>query len=257
MRLFATAALLMGLLAAPVSAQSPLLSRTHNTGTAGLRVFNTGVYGNSVGLAAFADTTFLFNGTGSGVLYEGQLLVGIGADSTSAQVSGQPYSDNPNNTSPNSGFDWSFGPRPSAVTPPAPFTQAFTTSYNDQGATNTSPNAISVSQRTLSRTGDDFVVVEVDVSSPLPRQNVYIGMFSDFDVSAAATADRGGFDAATRTVYTFNAGTGGNRNYYGVTLIGREQSGWSVSARTLTDQGLYAGLSQQRRRRGRPTATAG
>ncbi len=234
MRFLATAALTGLLLAGPASAQTT--SRTHSTGVAALRVFNNGYFGANVGLQT--DTTFNIPGGAATTLYEGQLLVGI----NSAQVSGQPYSDNPTGTSPNSGFEWTFGPRPASATAPPPFNQAFTTSYTDAGSANTSPAGISVAQRTLSRTGDDFVVVEVSVSSVVPRTGIYIGMFADYDISAAATADRGNFDAPTRTVYAFNAAAGGNRNYYGVTLLGRTQSGWSVSTAT-TDADLFTSLS--------------
>ena len=157
------------------------------------------------------------------------------------QVSGSPYVTNVNNM-PSNNTEWSFGPRPFEITPPAPFTQAFQTSYNDQGTANTTPAAINVTQRSYSRTGDDFVIVEVDVSSPLPRSGVYIGMFADYDVSATAVTDRANFDTPTRTVYAYNGAAGGNRNYYGVSLIGRQQSGWNGST-TTTDAGLFTALS--------------
>ncbi|HEX8385518.1 MAG TPA: T9SS type A sorting domain-containing protein [Rubricoccaceae bacterium] len=236
MRLFATASLLALVLAAgPASAQQT--SRTHNTGTAALRVFNNGYYGANVGIPAPTDTTFTFGG--GSPLYEGQLLVAV----SPTQISGAPYSDNPDGNSPGSGFNWTFGPRPAVVAAPAPFDRALQTTFTDAGTTNPDPAGITVLQRSYSRTGDDFVVVEVNVSSPVARTGVYIGMFADYDVSASATADRGAFDTATRTVYTFNAAaTGGNRNYYGVSLLGRPQSGWNVT--TLTDPaGLYTALS--------------
>ena len=235
MRFLATAALTGLLLAGSADAQT-ISSRTHNTGTAGLRVFNNGFFGGNVGIPAPPDTTFLFGG--GSPLYEGQLIVGVNA----AQVSGQPYSDNPTGTSPNSGFEWTFGPRPTSAAPPAPFNQAFTTAYTDGGTANTSPAGLSVSQRTLSRTGDDFVIVEISVSSVVPRTGLYVGIFADYDISATAVADRGNFDAPTRTVYSFSAATGGNRNYYGVSLLGRAQSGWSVSSAT-TDADLFTSLS--------------
>ena len=185
----ATLVLLALLLAGPAVAQA---SRNHNTGVAALRVFNNGYYGNNVGLPATADTTFNFGGVAP--LYEGQLLVGISA----TQVSGQPYSDNPTGTSPGSGFEWSIGTGPTVVTPPAPFTRAYETTYTDGGTVNANQAGIRVVQRSYSRTGDPFVVVEVNVSSNTARTGVYIGMFADFDVSPTAVLDFFFFDSSTR-----------------------------------------------------------
>ncbi|HEX8297693.1 MAG TPA: T9SS type A sorting domain-containing protein [Rubricoccaceae bacterium] len=235
----ATLLLLAAFLAGPAVAQT---SRVHNTGTAALRVFNNGYYGADVGVPV--DTTFNFGG--GSPLYEGQLLVGLSA----TQISGDPYSNTiPTDGSPRLGFEWSIGTGPTVITPPAPFTQAFETTYTDGGTANTTPAGLRVVQRSYSRAGDPFVVVEVNVSSTTARTGVFIGMFADFDISATATADRGAFDATTRTVFTNSATTTGNRNYYGVTLLGRTQSGWSVTAindantTTPSDQQLFTALS--------------
>ena len=240
---FATLALAALVLSAPAGAQG-LLDRTHDTGTAALRVFNTGYYGNDVGTAAFADTTFTFGAASP--LYEGQLIVAV----SPTQISGDPYSNSPpTGGGAGAGYEWSLGPRPAAITPPAPFTQAYETTYTDAGTANLTPAGISVLQRSYSRTGDPFVIVEVQVSSATARSGVYIGMFADFDISPTALLDRGDFDAATRTVYANSAATTGNSNYYGVTLIGRPQSGWSASAQldnVTPDESqaeLYAALS--------------
>ena len=236
---FATLFLLALLAAGPASAQ--LSTRTHATGTtigtASLRVFNTGYYGADVGVPT--DTTFNFGG--GSPLYEGQLLVGV----SSANVAGFPYSNTiPTDGTPRRGYEWSFGARPAPITPPAPFTQAFQTTYTDAGQANTTPVGLTVLQRTYSRTGDPFVVVEVNVSSATARTGVYIGMFADYDLTATGTEDRGGFDATTRTAYAFKGTAAGNRNYYGVTLLGAQaQSGWNVSSGTLTDAELFTALT--------------
>ncbi len=213
-----------------------LASRTQSTGTAALRVFNNGYFGADAGVPT--DTTFNFGGFAP--LYESQLLVATSA----ASVIGRPYSNSPQQTSP--GFEWSFGPRPYSVAPPAPFTTALMTSYTDAGAGNNTPAVgLSVSQRTLSRTGDDFVIVEATVTntSATPRPAVHIGLFADFDVSPTAVLDAGDYDAATQTVWTRSLATTGNTNYYGMTLLDRPTAGWSVSAETTTDVGLYTGLT--------------
>ena len=222
MRLFATAVLLAGFFAAPATAQ--VQTRVHNTGAVALRVFNNGYFGADAGIPV--DTTFRV-GTFGATLYEGQLLIAVSPN----QVSGTVYSGS--SQAPTPGFDYTFGPRPAVIAPPAPFTEAFQTTYTDSGTNNTDPAGLTITQRTFARTGDDFVTIEFSVSSIVPRTGVYIGLFGDFDIAANAL-DRGGFDAPTRTAYAFNpAATGGNRNYYGVTLIGRPQSGWSVT--TLND----------------------
>jgi hypothetical protein len=245
MRLFATAALLGLVLASPASAQ--ISSRTHNTGTAALRVFNNGYFGADAGVPV--DTTFNFGG--GSPLYEGQLIVAV----SPTQISGQPYSSSIQGPTPGL-FDWTFGPRPAVVTPPAGFTRALQTSYTDAGGSNADPAGLTVSQRTLSRTNDDFVVVEINLSSATARTGVHIGMFGDYDISPTAVADRGGFDTATRTAYAFNANaTGGNRNYYGVTLLGRAQSGWSTSTDTTTPEGIYRGLTTNGTTTGDPGTT--
>ena len=234
MRLFATAALLAGFIAAPASAQD-LESRVHNTGTVALRVFNNGLFGADAGTPT--DTTFRV-GTFGATLYEGQLVVALSAD----QVSGTPYS----NAAPAlAGFDWTFGPRPAVIAATPPFTEAFETTYTDGGFNNTDPAGLTVTQRSFIRPGDDFGTVEFSVSSIVAQPGMYIGLFGDYDISTAATADRGGFDQATRTVYAFNAspGTAGNRNYYGISVIGQTQSGWSASTVTTSAQDLFQAIS--------------
>lgn len=209
-------------------------SQTHDTGTAALRIFDNGL----VGAATDTPDGTSFSVYGESALYEGQLLVALGA----SQVSGAPYT---------SAFDghrrstaeWSRGTPPAQITPPAPFTTAYETSFTDGGPNNLAPAGLSVVQRSYSRPGDGFVVLEYDVTSATTRSGVYVGMFADYDISDVGATDRGAFDAATRTVYAYNAGAGGNRNYYGVSLLGRPQSGWNVSVSTVSDNGLYTGLT--------------
>ncbi len=253
---FATLALAALVLSAPAGAQG-LLDRTHDTGVAALRVFNTGYYGNDVGDAAFADTTFNFGAAAP--LYEGQLIVAV----SPTQISGEPYSNAPPAPplppGPGAGYEWTLGARPVAITPPAPFTQAYETAYTDAGTNNLNPAGLSVLQRSYSRTGDPFVIVEVQVSSATARSGVYIGMFADFDISPTATADRAAFDQATRTVYANSAATTGNRNYYGVSVIGMQQSGWSSTAQLdgATEEANQAELYKSLSVNGTPATTNG
>ena len=237
MRRFATPLLLAAILTLAPVAHAQLASRVNNTGTAALRSFNNGYFGAIVG--APTDTTFNFGGLSP--LYEGQLVVAV----SPTQISGQPYSSSPQGTTPGQ-YEWTVGTGPAAIAPTAPFTTAFEATYTDAGTANTMPAGISVRQRTMSRMNDDFVVVEVQItnSGTASRSGVYIGMFSDFDISPTALLDVGDFDAMTQSVYTRSTAPTGNTNVYGVTLLGMAASGWNVSAATTTNAGLYAGLTQ-------------
>lgn len=236
MRRFATLLAALLLVVGPDAlAQS---SRVHDTGTAALRVFNNGYFGGIVG--APTDTTFNFGG--GSPLYEGQLLVAV----SPSQVSGQPYSASPQGPTPGQS-EWTVGTGPTPITAPAPFNVAYEATYTDAGTSNTNPANLSVRQRSYSRAGDDFVVVEVQITNTgtAARTGVYIGMFADFDVSATAVADVGGFDPMTQSVYTRNNGTTGNQNVYGVTLLGMAASGWNVSTATQDATGLYQALTER------------
>ena len=214
-----------------------IASSINDTGTAQLRVFNNGYFGADVGVPT--DVTFNFGG--GSPLYEGQLIVALSA----TQISGQPYSSSPQG--PTAGQqDWTPRSGPTAVTATPPFTQAFRVSYTDDGTSNADPAGLTVSQTSSSRTGDDFVVVDLVVTNngTAARSGVYIGMFSDFDISPTAVLDVGAFDAATQTVYTRSIATTGNTNVYGVSLLGMMASGWNVSSATTTPAGIYAGLTQ-------------
>ncbi len=199
-------------------------------------MFNTGYHGALNGLPA--GTSFAFNAQNA--LYEGQLIVGL----SQVQVAGQPYATSAGQS------EWTNGTGPTAITPPAPFNQGFETTFTDGGPGNTNPIGLSVTQRTYSSNtapNNDFVIVRATITNTgsVARNGVHVGIFADWDISAAATADLGAYDATTRTVYNWSGG-GGNPNYYGITAISHPTSGWSVdlgAGFNPTEADVYTGLT--------------
>lgn len=208
----------------------PPTSRVQASGTAALRVFDSGYYGAVRGEPA--DTSFTFDGLSP--LFEGQLIVAA----SPTQVSGAPYSTAPVNGVPGKS-DWSDGTGPNAVQAPAPFTRALESVFTDFGPNNADPLGLTVRQRTLTRPGDAFVIVEMDLTSATARSGVYVGMFADYDVTPTTGVDLGGYDAATRTAYSFSPAGG---SYYGVSVLSPAASGWSISTSTSA-AGLYTALT--------------
>lgn len=199
----------------PVYNDTPvaLNAAVHDTGTTRLRLFNTGLYGGLNG--ASGTDAFAFNGANG--LFGGDLLVGQSA----TQVSGSPYAA-PSNASES---DWALGSGLVAVEPPSGYDQAFRTRFTDEGPGNASPLGLRVTQWSASQHGDAFVALVYDVEATRgPLAGIYIGLFADFDVGSALQ-NRGGYDSATQTVYTYDT-SGTNPNYYGITALAGPVSGW-------------------------------
>src|SRR5687768_15833946 len=180
----------------------------HTTGTVTFRVFANGYFGNALGVPAAG--AFAFNGVNG--LFEGQLMVGIGAN----QVAGQPYAAV-------AAHEWTAAATPTAITPPSPFDQAFQGGpYTDGAPGNPNPIGLSVMQQSFSSSvapNNDFGIVELDITSTLARPAVYVGIFADWDVGPTAVQDLGGYDAGTKLLYVFD-NSAGNPNYYGVAVLG-------------------------------------
>src|SRR6056297_1173326 len=104
-----------------------------------------------------------------------------------------------------------------AITPPDPFDQAFETQYSSAEL------GVQVTQRSYSRSGDAYVIVDLEVenTSGANLDDVYIGLFADWDVvddeDDLSTDDLGGFNADLALPYVTDE-TGAQ--YYGVTAIG-------------------------------------
>jgi hypothetical protein len=198
-------AALVLLVAAPAAIAQ---SVQHTTGTVTFRVFANGYFGNALGVPATG--AFAFNGVNG--LFEGQLVVGVGAN----QVAGQPYAAA-------TAHEWTAAATPTAITPPSPFDQAFQGGpYTDGAPANPNPIGLSVLQRSYSSSlapNNDFGIVELEITSTLAQPAVYVGIFADWDVGPTAILDLAGYDAANKLLYVFD-NSAGNPNYYGVAVLG-------------------------------------
>ncbi len=203
----------------------------HDTGVVTLDLLDDGFIGTDLGVGG----GFTFNGTNA--LFEGQLIVARSA----TQISGSPYSSDPSGAGP----QWSTTSAPSGVPPPVGFNQAFQTDFDD------SPPGggigLAVTQRSLSDAGDPYVIVEYTVHNTTAGtlDPIYVGLFTDWDVSATATADRGGYDATNRLLYAFNNVAGGNTNYYGTVAFASNPasvSGFSLDV-TNADASVFTSLT--------------
>jgi len=228
LRRLAAAAMMV---AAPVAMAQ---SVQHTTGTVTFRVFNNGYYGNALGVPATG--AFVFNGVNG--IFEGQLMVGVSAN----QVAGSPYAAT-------NAHEWTAGANPTAITPPASFDQAYVAGpFTDGAVANPNPIGLSVLQRTYSSSAEpnnDFGIVELEITSALAHAAMYVGMFADWDVGPAATADLGGYDAGSKLLYVWD-NSGGNPNYYGVAVIGHPVSGYTDDAGAggnPTEPQIYLGLT--------------
>ncbi len=131
--------------------------------------------------------------------------------------------------------------------PPAPFDQAFQTSYmsNQLG--------VMVTQRSYSRAGDPFVIVDLEVenTSSSTLEDVYVGIFADWDADEdgdgpdASTDDSAGYNEDLLVPYVFDGD-----QYYGVTAFVDELSGYSTDVSGIdgdfgnaTDEELLSGLT--------------
>lgn len=212
-----------------------LQQATHETATTVFTVFNTGFQGAATGNSGAQAFSFL----GMNGLYEGQLLLGL----SDTQVSGQPYSVQAAMNEPN----WTEGSALASVRDVGDFEQGFRTRYTDGGSGNPNPLGLTVTQWSYAGgAAEGAVVVVFDIANDGPaRDGLYVGLFADFDVFAP-DPNRAGYDAASRTLYTFDP-TGTNPSLYGVAALSDPVSGWTASlggiASNITDAVLYTALT--------------
>ncbi len=223
------------LLVVGVTAAQAQTSQTHDTGTVTLQVFNNGILGSG---ASFAGTGFTYEGENG--LFEGQLLVGLSA----TQVSGQAYATA-------AAHEWA---ALSSVTPfssPFPgYDEAYETTYDDSAAPN--PIGITVRQHSYSSSNasdDDYVLLGFTITntSGQPRNNLYVGLFTDWDVS---TYDQnlGGFDADNNLLYVWDNSLPSS-TYFGLVALAANPanvSGWYHDVgdgANPTEAQLYAALT--------------
>jgi hypothetical protein len=81
------------------------------------------------------------------------------------------------------------------------------------------PYGVQVNQTTYSNTGDDYIFIRYDFTNTTSSaiSNFYVGMFSDWDIGAAAYLNnRAGIDQSRDLVYQWLDGGSPDPNYYGI-----------------------------------------
>ena len=202
---------------------------THNTGELAMSVYDYGFLGANASFAQEGEgaVPFTFNDV-EGALFVSSFLLGQdGVVNTNPYAGGPPEFENINDVQ--------------TITAPAPFDEAFETSYSSEEL------GVTVTQRTYSRSGDAFVVAEFEVenTSGSDINDLYSGIFADWDVVDAddeedtSGNDSGGVNEDLGLVYVFDeTGT----QYYGVTSIS-PLSGYNPTATTADDEQLFASLT--------------
>jgi len=200
---------------------------THNTGVVELDVYDYGFIGADV---SFAGTGFTFNGTNG--LFVSSVLVGVDGN-----VVSNPY---------NGLSEWTVVDEVETIAAPFPapfddFDTGFVTSFENTDA------GLFVTERSYSRDGDAYVVVELEVenTSGSDIDEAYIGLFGDFDVATTSVDDEGGTSAAENLVYVFDPVE--DAPYYGFAALGEgvSFSGYSTTATTADDAQLFDAMTME------------
>ncbi|MEM1042670.1 MAG: PA domain-containing protein [Bacteroidota bacterium] len=213
---------------------------THETGEIVFSVYDYGFLGSNANFAAEGDgEPFAFivqDDTTQGGLFVSSVLVAQGGIvNTNPYTGAAPEFVNVADVAPIGSL-------------PDPFDQGFTTSYDSEEL------GVSVTQRSYSRTGDSFVIVELEVrnTSGSAIDDAYIGIFADWDIvdaddpppgsdPGASQNDSGGYNEDLALPYVFDDTM---TQYYGVTAIGVDGlSGYSTDATTADDDQLFAALT--------------
>ncbi|MEP0545364.1 MAG: T9SS type A sorting domain-containing protein, partial [Rhodothermales bacterium] len=214
----------------------PVDEAIHDTGLVQFEVYDDGNLG-TVSPAPFAGQGFVFDGvnaSGNGGLFAATFLVGQSPD----QVSGTAYESG----------DWVTTSPLFVADPPEDFDQAFETSYDDSGAP--LPIGLEIEQFSYSSTEagrDGFVIIEFDVENTTEGdlEDLYVGIFADWD-AGSAIANLGDYDEETSTLYVFDDEFGGDSNYYGVTALDDNVSGYNLDAgggANPTDEDVYNSMT--------------
>ncbi len=209
MRRFATPLLLAALLGfvTPALAQ-PGTGQTITTSTISTRVFDNG----SVQGDCAAAPLFQFNGTEVGC--GAGFMLGL----SSTNVIGRAY----NRAAAQAPSGWTPGTIGASTVFPYPtLTSGVKTTFSSAA------NNVSVEgNHYYSNVNPDYIVHQYKITNTgtAPLANVYPGFYVDYDIAgASAAANLGGFDATTRTLYTyFNAAN----PYVGVTALTNAVSGY-------------------------------
>jgi len=185
-------------------------SLDHNTGTFQATVFDNGFYGHGA-----------FGGGGNGIkltggsdaMYTSSFLLSSSATKTSGYMHSLTIvtgSEMLNSTHFN-GF-----------TSNSDFNQLASAVFNDSGAPAINQTGLIVTQTTFSNTGDNFVIVQFEITNNtgVVKNGIYAGLFSDWDVGVANyTINLGGYDPIRNLAYQWENGGSVDSNYYGVVVL--------------------------------------
>ena len=196
----------------------------HNTGVVQFEVFEYGYFG---AFADFSGSGFVFEDNPS-ALFVGTVLIGVDGN-----VSNNPYAGAPEFMSESP---------VEAITPPAPFDQAFLTVFSSEEL------GVRVTEHSYSRAGDPYVVVELEVEnvSGSDIEDAYVGILADWDVmddeDDTSQNDFGGVNENLNVPYVYDADMD---QYYGVAVWGggNSLSGYSLDATTADDAQLWEALT--------------
>lgn len=182
----------------------------HNTGTFQATVFNNGYYGH--GAFGSGGNGMKLAG-GSDAMYVSSFLLSSSATKTSGYIHSltQGTGSEMVNSTPFSGF-----------TSNSNFNQIATAVFNDGGAPAINQTGLTVTQTTLSNTGDNFVYVLFDITNNTgaAKNGIYAGLFSDWDVGGANyTINLGGYDPTRNLAYQIEDGASVDSNYYGIVVL--------------------------------------
>lgn len=204
----------------------PATAGTLDTGVMQLSIYDYGFIGANASFGAEGGgAPFTFNDIEGG-LFVATVLVG-----QDGVVNTNPYAGGPPEFVAETDV--------TSITPPAPFDQAFQTSFSSAQL------GVLVTERAYARANDPFVVIELDVTntSGADLNDVYIGLFSDWDIVDEAgdgsTDDLGGVNEDLSLVYVYDETM---TQYYGVTALGTSLSGYTTTA-AGEDEDLFEALS--------------
>ncbi len=182
-------------------------------------IFNDGFIGNDFSFGN--GLGFTFNGEQG--LFVGTALVGIGGD-----VTGNPY---------DGASEYETG---TATVLSAPFADPF--SGAEAGAQTTFSSA-NVDVTMSGYAYDGFIIYDMNVTNASggPLDDVYLGMFADFDAGTTSVDDNAGFNAENNAVYVFDALEG--TSYFGLASLTDDLSGYSADASGGDDAQLFDAMT--------------
>lgn len=196
------------LLSVSLSAQTTL---NHNTNKMQMTVFNNGYLGHGASGAGGVGLTYDGN---LDALYTGGLMIGHPAAGVNGMV-GSFTSGNATVIQDMVSSDGLNGFYTDAFS-----NQVADASFEDINAA--SPLGLKVLQVSYSNTDDAFIFVRLVVSNTagFTLQDVYVGMFADWDVGLNNYAkNRGGVDISRNLTYQYENGGAADNSYYGIVAL--------------------------------------